>query len=82
LAATAAGAHGPGAAEFDLSGRRTANLTLRASNGRYDLRGAIAPAQFLTGRKARLTAPVVQVAAAATLADRVLDGRLSLRSRR
>jgi translocation and assembly module TamB len=69
-----------GTATFDLSGRRTANLRLRADRGRYRLTGAVAPAQFWTGKKARLTAPVVQVRAQATLADRVLDGRLSLRS--
>jgi translocation and assembly module TamB len=69
-----------GTAALDLAGRRTANLQLRASNGRYSLSGAVAPAQFWTGKKARLTAPVVQVRAEATLAQRVLDGRVSLRS--
>jgi translocation and assembly module TamB len=65
---------------LDLAGRRTANLTLGASGGRYRLTGALAPAQFWSGRKARLTAPIVQVAAEATFAERVLDGRVSLRS--
>jgi translocation and assembly module TamB len=69
-----------GSAALDLSGRRTANLSLRANSGRYQLSGAIAPAQFWTGKKARLTAPVVQVRAEASFADRVLDGRVSLRS--
>ena len=69
-----------GRGQLDLSGRRTANLSLGASNGRYRLTGAVAPAQFWHGKKARLTAPVVRVAAEATLADRVLDGRVSLRS--
>jgi translocation and assembly module TamB len=69
-----------GTAAFDLSGRRTADLRLRADNGRYRLAGAVAPAQYWTGKKARLTVPVVQVRAEATLVDRVLDGRVSLRS--
>jgi translocation and assembly module TamB len=69
-----------GTAAFDLSGRRTANLRLRADGGRYSVAGVLAPAQFWTGKKARLTAPVVQVRAEAALADRVLDGRVSLRS--
>lgn len=69
-----------GTGALNLSGKRTANLQLRASDGRYTLSGAIAPAQFWTGKKARLTAPIVQVRSEATFADRVLHGRLSLRS--
>jgi hypothetical protein len=53
-------------ARLDLSGRRTADLRLRAQKGRYSLAGRIAPAQFWTGKKARLTAPAVQVSGNAT----------------
>ncbi|MFN3387564.1 MAG: translocation/assembly module TamB domain-containing protein, partial [Allosphingosinicella sp.] len=69
-----------GRATLALSGRRTADLALRAEQGRYTLNGRIAPAQFWTGKRARLTAPVVMVRGSGTLEDRVLDGRLSLRS--
>ncbi|MDB5698127.1 MAG: translocation/assembly module TamB [Alphaproteobacteria bacterium] len=69
-----------GSAALDLSGRPAARLALRARQGRYSLAGRLAPAQFLTGKGARLTSPRIDVAAAATLADRRLDGRLSLRS--
>jgi translocation and assembly module TamB len=69
-----------GVARLDLSGRRTADLRLRAENGRYSLAGRLAPAQFWKGKKARLTAPVVQVSGNATLEDRRLEGRLALRS--
>jgi translocation and assembly module TamB len=69
-----------GRALLDLSGRRTADLRLRAEKGRYSLAGRIAPAQFWTGKKARLTAPSVQVRGTATLEDRQLEGRLALRS--
>jgi translocation and assembly module TamB len=69
-----------GQAILDLSGRRTAQLALRAEGGRYSLNGRLAPAQFWTGKKARLTAPRVLVKARGTLADRRLDAALSLRS--
>jgi translocation and assembly module TamB len=69
-----------GAARMDLSGRRTAELQLRAESGRYGLSGWLAPAQFWTGRKARLTAPRILLNGRATLEDRQLEGRLSLRS--
>ncbi|HEX8379021.1 MAG TPA: translocation/assembly module TamB, partial [Allosphingosinicella sp.] len=35
-----------GIARLDLSGRRTADLRLKARNGRYSLAGRVAPAQF------------------------------------
>lgn len=69
-----------GRATLNLSGRRTADLALTAEAGRYALAGRVSPAQFWTGKRARLTAPVVMVRGSATLEDRVLDGRLSLRS--
>ncbi|HEY0625411.1 MAG TPA: translocation/assembly module TamB domain-containing protein [Allosphingosinicella sp.] len=69
-----------GTARLNLSGRRTADLALTAENGRYSLSGALAPSQFLAGKLQRLSAPRVLVNGNATLEDRVLDGRLSLRS--
>jgi translocation and assembly module TamB len=69
-----------GSARMDLSGRRTAELGLRANSGRYNLSGWLAPAPFLKGKLQRLTAPRILLNANATLADRRLDGRLSLRS--
>jgi translocation and assembly module TamB len=69
-----------GNARLNLSGRRTVDLALRANSGRYALSGALAPAQFLKGRLARLTAPRVLVTGNATLEDRVLSGSLGLRS--
>jgi translocation and assembly module TamB len=65
---------------LDLSGRRTASLALRARSGRFGLSGWAAPSQFWTGKQQRLSAPMVRVAGMATLADRQLDARLSLRS--
>jgi translocation and assembly module TamB len=69
-----------GQGTLDLSGRRTANLALAARSGVYTLAGRVAPAQFWTGKKARLSAPFVTVAARSTFRDRRLDGSLSLRS--
>ncbi len=69
-----------GTARLDLSGRRTAELALRAEEGRYSVTGAVAPAQFWNGKKARLTAPRILLNARATLVDRRLDGSVSLRS--
>ena len=69
-----------GEAQLQLSGLRAANLALSAQNGRYGLRGTLAPAQFLKGKQQRLTAPYVSVRGDATLEDRLLDGRLSMRS--
>lgn len=69
-----------GRAALDLSGRPTARLALRARQGRYSLAGQLAPGQFLTGKGAHLTSPRIDLAAEATLEDRRLDTRLSLRS--
>src|SRR5205085_10729334 len=57
-----------------------ARLTLTATDGRFGLSGAIAPAQFLKGKLMRLTAPVVRVRGDATLKDRIVDGQLTLGS--
>lgn len=69
-----------GRARLTMSGRPAADLALNAREGRYSLSGQLAPAQFLKGRTARLTAPRIGVAAQATFADRRLNGRLSLRT--
>ncbi|MBA3677051.1 MAG: translocation/assembly module TamB domain-containing protein [Sphingosinicella sp.] len=69
-----------GTARLDLSGRRAANLALTVQQGRYGLRGTVAPAQFLKGKQQRLTSPQLLVNGSATLKNRILDGRLSLRS--
>lgn len=69
-----------GTAALNLSQRPTARLGLAADDGRFALRGVLAPSQFLKGRQMRMTAPVVRVSGAATLVDRVLDGELMLGS--
>ena len=69
-----------GQAALNLSNRPTVRLQLTASNGRYGLSGALAPAQFLKGRLNRLTAPTVKVSGNATFKDRILNGRLTLGS--
>ncbi len=70
-----------GSAALDLSGRPTARLRLTARDGRFGLRGALSPSQFLKGKLMRLTAPVVRVSGSASLKDRILDGQLLLGSR-
>ncbi len=69
-----------GTARLDFSGQRAADFALKAEKGRYRLSGELAPAQFLKGKLARLSAPAILVNAHATFADRRLDGALSLRS--
>jgi translocation and assembly module TamB len=69
-----------GVARLDLSGRRTAELQLKAEGGRYGVSGWIAPAQFWTGKRQRLTAPRILLNGRGTFAERRLDGRLSMRS--
>ena len=69
-----------GKAILDLSGRPTARFVLAVRSGRYSLSGVAEPAQFWTGKKARLTAPRIQIAGSATFVDRLIDGHLSLRS--
>ena len=69
-----------GAAALNLAGRPTARLALGVDQGRYRLAGRWAPAPFLKGKLARLTAPVVSIRGDATLTDRVLDGQLTLGS--
>ena len=69
-----------GRAALNLSGRQAARLALGADAGRYRLAGDIAPAQFLTGKLQRLTAPVVRVRGDGRFKDRLLDGELALSS--
>ena len=69
-----------GVTALNLAGRPTVRLQLTAREGRYGLRGALAPAQFLTGKLMRLTAPTLKVAGDATLEDRILQGRLTIGS--
>ena len=69
-----------GQALLDLSGRPTARLALGVDQGRYRLQGKWAPAQFLTGKFQRLTAPVVDIRGDATLKNRMLDGQLTIGS--
>lgn len=69
-----------GIGALNMSGRPTARLELSADSGRYGLKGALAPAQFLHGRLNRLTTPTVKVAGSATLKDNLLDGNLTLGS--
>ena len=65
-----------GTAALDLSGKPTARLALGLDQGRYRLQGQWDPAQFLTGKFERLTAPVVSIHGEATFNDRILDGQL------
>jgi translocation and assembly module TamB len=69
-----------GTARLNLSGRRAAELSLRANDGTYRAQGAAVPSQFLEGRVAQLTGPRMRVNAQGTLKDRLIDGQLSLRS--
>ena len=69
-----------GSAAVNLSGRPAARLALTNDQGRFGLRGVLAPSRFVTGRQMRLTAPVVRVNGSATLKDRILDGRVVLGS--
>ena len=69
-----------GQARATLAGRDVLRLGLTAASGRYALSGRAAPAPFLQGKLQRLSAPAIAVAGTATLADRRLDGGLTLRS--
>lgn len=59
---------------------RVIDLALGNRAGAYTLSGRVSPASLTQGKLQRLTAPGVMVNGAATLADRRLDGNLSLRS--
>ncbi|HYI64026.1 MAG TPA: translocation/assembly module TamB domain-containing protein [Allosphingosinicella sp.] len=69
-----------GRALLDVSGRRTADLHLRMTSGRFALAGWAAPAPFLRGKLQRLTSPRVRIDGSGLFADRRVDGRLSAAS--
>ncbi|HEX8579709.1 MAG TPA: translocation/assembly module TamB domain-containing protein [Allosphingosinicella sp.] len=69
-----------GTARLDLSARRTAELDLKAQSGLYGVSGWIAPGQFWTGKKQRLTQPRILLNGRGTFVERRVDGRLSMRS--
>jgi len=69
-----------GSALADMSAMRVVDLTLGAEKGAYSLAGSLFPSRVTQGKKMRLSAPRVLVNGQATLHDRKLDGRVSLRS--
>lgn len=69
-----------GRAQADVSGFHVVDLALAVKSGRYVLSGTLAPAPITHGKVQRLTSPRVRVDGSATLSDRKLDSRLSLRS--
>ncbi len=69
-----------GSARADVGAARIVDLKLGVDAGRYALDGNLAPASLLKGRLQRLSQPRIRVAGQATLADRRLNGTLSLRT--
>ena len=69
-----------GRATADVGTAPILDLALANASGRYTLSGMVAPASITHGKLQRLTVPRVLVNGAATLANRRLDGSLSLRS--
>lgn len=69
-----------GMAVADIGGARALDLALGNRGGAYTLTGAITPAALSRDKLVRLTLPRIAVNGAATFADRLLDGRLTLRS--
>ncbi len=69
-----------GRALATLGAGRLADLNIRARNGTFAVRGTTQPGLYLKGPVERLTAPRLDVAIDATLADRVADTRIRLRS--
>jgi translocation and assembly module TamB len=69
-----------GHALTDVSGNRVIDLALAVDAGRYRLKGILAPAPITQGKIQRLSSPRIIVDGTATLADRRLDSRLSLRT--
>ena len=72
--------HWRGTAALDLSRRPTARLALGVDSGRFRVEGQWAPAQFLTGRFARLAEKLVTIKGAGMLSDRILTGEISASS--
>lgn len=69
-----------GRALADISANRIIDLALTVDHGRYHLRGVLAPAPITKGKIQRLTSGGIKVDGEATLAERRLDSRLSLRT--
>ncbi len=69
-----------GRARSTLGGGELANLTIEGRDGAFKLRGMTQPGLYLQGPVERLTAPRLDVAIDATLANRIADTRLQLRS--
>ena len=69
-----------GRATLDVGDVRLTELQVSAARGNYAVDGTLAPTSFLKGKLQRLTAPLIRVDAAATLADRQLDGSLALKT--
>ena len=69
-----------GSATAQAGSARVVDLRLANDAGRYALSGILAPASLLDGKLQRLSTPSITVNGGATLANRRLDGRLSLRS--
>ncbi|MBX9796906.1 translocation/assembly module TamB domain-containing protein [Sphingomonas sp.] len=67
-----------GTASAALGGVPLADLRLANDAGHYALAGTVRPAQLVKGDAAQLFAPAVRIDGHATLANRVLDGRLKL----
>lgn len=69
-----------GTAVAEAGTARIVDLRLANDAGRYALAGSLAPASLVSGKLQRLSTPRIAVRGDATLADRRLDGSLSLRS--
>ena len=69
-----------GRTTLDVGNIRLVELSLAVTNGQYALAGTLAPTSFLKGKLQRLTAPVIRVEGAATLANRKLAGALAIKT--
>ncbi|MBY8829144.1 translocation/assembly module TamB [Hephaestia sp. CMS5P-6] len=69
-----------GRAQATAGGAPLIDLALANRSGHYTLSGTVTPSSITHGKLYRLTTPRVLVNGAATLARRMLDGSLSLRS--
>lgn len=61
-------------------GKTFVDLALGNQSGRYSVNGAVTPSIIAAGKIARLGKPQVQVNAAATFADRRIEGEIGLRT--
>ncbi|URW76714.1 translocation/assembly module TamB domain-containing protein [Sphingomonas donggukensis] len=69
-----------GRAISTLGGGQLANLAISAKNGNFQIRGTTQPGLYLQGPVERLTAPRLDVAIDAALAERIVDAKVQLRS--